>query len=96
MSTTVSTIVRPGVTKRPGAFSRLLNAYCEGIARYFVRRAAIASLHKLDDRALRDIGINRSQIEAAVDGFITRSSAAMGPRANARPRAPTTEAAPWS
>ena len=54
-----------------GAFSRLLSACCEGIARYFVRRAAIASLRELDDRALRDIGLARSQIEAAVHGFIT-------------------------
>jgi uncharacterized protein YjiS (DUF1127 family) len=71
MSTTLSTIVRPAVTKRPGAFSRLLVAYCDGIAGYFVHRAAIASLSELDDRALRDIGLERSQIEAAVYGFIT-------------------------
>jgi uncharacterized protein YjiS (DUF1127 family) len=76
MSTTVSTIVRPGVTKRPGAFSRLLSAYYVGIARHFVRRAAIARLGELDDRALRDMGIARSQIEAAVDGLITRSDRA--------------------
>jgi uncharacterized protein YjiS (DUF1127 family) len=69
MSATPATIVRLAVTKRPGAFSRLLSAYCDGIARYFVRRAAIASLRELDDRALRDIGLARSQIEAAVDGF---------------------------
>jgi uncharacterized protein YjiS (DUF1127 family) len=71
MSATLRTAVRPEATKRPGAFSRLLVAYCDGIAGYFVRRAAIASLSELDDRALRDIGIERSQIEAAVYGFIT-------------------------
>ena len=70
MSATLSTIVRPVVTTRPGAFSRLLSAYCDGIVGYFVRRAAIASLSELDDRALRDIGLERSQIEAAVHGFI--------------------------
>ena len=43
----------------------------EGIARYFFRRAAIARLRELDDRALRDIGLTRSQIEAAVHGFTT-------------------------
>ena len=71
MSATLSTIGWPAVTKRPSAFSRLLSAYGDGVARYFVRRAAIASLRELDDHALRDIGLVRSQIEAAVAGFIT-------------------------
>ena len=34
------------------------------------RRDAIKALRELDDRALRDIGIVRSQIEAAVDGAL--------------------------
>jgi uncharacterized protein YjiS (DUF1127 family) len=38
------------------------------------RRAAIAELQKYDDRMLRDIGIHRSEIEAAV----TRSRGATG------------------
>jgi uncharacterized protein YjiS (DUF1127 family) len=71
MSATLSTIVRPAVTKRHGAFSRLLSALCNRIVGYFARRVAIKSLGELDDRALRDIGIARSQIEAAVHGFIT-------------------------
>jgi uncharacterized protein YjiS (DUF1127 family) len=29
------------------------------------------SLNELDDRALRDIGLEHSQIEAAVYGFVT-------------------------
>jgi uncharacterized protein YjiS (DUF1127 family) len=32
------------------------------------RRSAIKTLNELDDRALRDIGITRSQIEDAVAG----------------------------
>jgi uncharacterized protein YjiS (DUF1127 family) len=76
MSVTLSTIVRPSVRKRPGAFSRPLSAYCDGIAGYFFRRNAIRSLRELDDRALRDIGLARSQIEAAVHGFITPSDQA--------------------
>ena len=71
MPATLSTIVRPEVTKWPGAFSRLFSACRDGLARYFVRRAAVASLRELDERALRDIGLNRSQIEAAVYGFVT-------------------------
>ena len=76
MSATLSTIIRPAVTNRGGAFFRLLSVHRHRIARYFVRRAAIASLRQLDDRALRDIGLTRSQIEAAVDGFITHSDKA--------------------
>ena len=71
MSAPLATIVRPAGTKRPGAYLRILSAYWEGIARYFDRRAAIASLRELDDRALRDIGLVRFQIEAAVHGFMT-------------------------
>ena len=71
MSATLSTIVGPSGTKSPGASLRILNACWEGIARYFVRRAAIASLRELDDRALRDMGLARPQIEAAVHGFMT-------------------------
>jgi uncharacterized protein YjiS (DUF1127 family) len=50
------------------AFQRLLEW-----DRDFVHRAAIASLRGLDDRALRNIGLERSQVEAAVYGFITLS-----------------------
>ena len=99
-----STIVLPAVTKGPGIFSQLLVAARDGIAGYLDRRAAIACLHDLDDRALQDIGLARPQIEAAVYGFITLSgqadegpmtfAAAIEPRG--RQRAPTMEAAPWS
>ena len=65
MSATLATIVRPEVTKRANAFAQIFSAYCDGIARHFVRRIAIATLREFDDRALRDIGIARSQIEAA-------------------------------
>ncbi len=76
MSATLSTIIWPAVTKRPDAFSRLLSTCCHGIAGYFARRAATATLRELDDRALRDIGLERSQIEAAVYGFIALSNQA--------------------
>ena len=71
MSATLSTIVRPARTISPGTCLRFFNACWEGISRYFFRRAAIASLGELDDRALKDIGLTRSQIEAAVHGLTT-------------------------
>jgi uncharacterized protein YjiS (DUF1127 family) len=39
------------------------------LADYLERRAAIKALRQLDDRALRDIGIMRCHIEAAVTGL---------------------------
>jgi len=105
MSATLSTTVRPAVSKRRGAFSGLLSASCNGIAGYFARRAAIESLSGLDDRALWDIGIKRSQIEAAVHGFISLSPSSEGEMAstavmlscaNARRRASTAETASWN
>jgi uncharacterized protein YjiS (DUF1127 family) len=71
MSATPATIVRPEITKRANAFAQIFSACWDGIARHFVCRTAITTLRELDDRALRDIGIARSQIEAAVHGFIT-------------------------
>ena len=48
-----------------------ISAWCEGIAGFFFRRSAMTSLSELDDRALRDIGLERSRIEAAVYGYVT-------------------------
>ena len=71
MSAPLSIPSRPAVTKRPSAFYRRLSACYDGIAGYFIRRAAIARLREFDDAALRDIGLARSQIEPAVRGLIT-------------------------
>jgi uncharacterized protein YjiS (DUF1127 family) len=48
----------------------MLNACLARIARYLVRRAAIASLRELDARVLQDIDLERSEIEAAVRRLI--------------------------
>ncbi|WP_314962098.1 DUF1127 domain-containing protein [Bradyrhizobium cosmicum] len=48
-------------------FGRLANA-AHALFDRLERRSAVKTLNELDDRALRDIGINRSQIEDAVYG----------------------------
>ena len=62
--------IRFAFAKKSVGFSQRLDAWCENMAGYFFRRAAIASLRELDARELRDIGLVRSQIEDAVRGFI--------------------------
>ena len=73
MSATLSTLFRPTGMVRPGRYVRLLfQAWAHDIARYFSRRAALQHLGEFSDRELRDIGLSRGQVEAAVYGFITR------------------------
>lgn len=93
-------------TKQRNTLSRLLSAFCGGIARYFDHRAAIARLRELDDARLQDIGLQRSQIEAAVCGQVRRSGpgedsmttspAVTRRRADRLRRAPTAELASWN
>jgi uncharacterized protein YjiS (DUF1127 family) len=73
MSATLVTIARPATAKRPATVSRICGACWDAVAGYLVRRTAIATLRELDDRALQDIGIARSQIEAAVQGLVPLS-----------------------
>jgi uncharacterized protein YjiS (DUF1127 family) len=73
MSATLSTLFQPAVTVRPGRYvRRLFHAWARDIAHYLVRRAALKRLHELNDRELRDIGLARGEIEAAVYGFVSR------------------------
>ena len=73
MSATVSKIAPSGVTKTPGTLAQLLDSCCDAVVSHFIRRAAIATLRQLDERALQDIGLRRPQIEAAVHGLVARS-----------------------
>ena len=78
MFATTSTIASPAGTTSPGALPGIFKAGWESITRYLVRRAAIASLRELDDRILRDLGIERSEIEAAVRGLVNAPIRAAG------------------
>jgi uncharacterized protein YjiS (DUF1127 family) len=66
MTTISRTIGQPVSPSAMGGFFRLLGKWVNGIVTYLARRHAIQTLSELDDRALRDIGIERSRIESAV------------------------------
>jgi len=71
ISRTAGQPVIQGVTHGAmGGFFRLLGKWVNGIVSYLARRQAIQTLNELDDRALRDIGIERGRIESAVRGTI--------------------------
>ena len=65
-----STAGQPASRKLPAGFFRVLGSWVNGIVTYLARRQAIQTLSELDDRALRDIGIERSRIESAVRGVV--------------------------
>jgi uncharacterized protein YjiS (DUF1127 family) len=72
MTTTTisSTAGQPASRNLSGGFVRALGSLVNGIVTYFAHREAIKTLSELDDRALRDIGIERGRIESAVRGGI--------------------------
>ncbi len=53
-----------------GGLIRLIGACAHALRIYWDRRAAIKALQELDDRGLRDIGLSRCHIEAAVGGAL--------------------------
>ncbi|UFX47869.1 DUF1127 domain-containing protein [Bradyrhizobium sp. 41S5] len=68
MTTIDSAAASPARSSMMGGLLRLLRAWGDALATYWVRREAIKTLRQLDDRTLRDIGISRCQIEPAVAG----------------------------
>jgi uncharacterized protein YjiS (DUF1127 family) len=67
MSTISSSAVQPSIPTLSGVV-RWAGQGALALASWLERREAIKTLNGLDDRALRDIGIHRSQVEAAVTG----------------------------
>ena len=60
-----------GRSLRPSSSSGFFATLAHAVSALFdrlERRSAVKTLNELDDRALRDIGITRSQIEDAVYG----------------------------
>ncbi len=66
-----SAIISPATTKKPGRLNRIFVACLDRIARYADGYAAAVHLHNLEDWALRDIGLVRSGIAAAVRGSLS-------------------------
>ena len=65
ISQTAGQSLRPSSS---GGFFRTLASGAYALFDRLERRSAVKTLNELDERALRDIGINRSQIEDAVYG----------------------------
>ncbi|SFN46895.1 protein of unknown function [Bradyrhizobium sp. Rc3b] len=62
-----------GRSLRPSSTGGFFATLAQGAYALFIRlerRSAVKTLNELDDRALRDIGITRSQIEDAVYGQV--------------------------
>jgi uncharacterized protein YjiS (DUF1127 family) len=59
---------QPAIPNLLGGLVRQIGIGADAVMSYWARRAAIKALRALDDRALRDIGIARCNIETAVLG----------------------------
>jgi uncharacterized protein YjiS (DUF1127 family) len=70
MTTIPAIDARPARRTGRGEFARWLGQVANGLVAYWVRRQAVKALLELDDRALHDLGICRSQIETAVYGGV--------------------------
>jgi uncharacterized protein YjiS (DUF1127 family) len=68
MTTISQSPTQASIPALPGGLVRWIGAGALAAAAYWERRAAIRALLERDDRELRDIGLVRSQIEAAVGG----------------------------
>ncbi len=61
-----------GVVKTGSALVRLVKSLGAGVVRARTRRNALDQLHRLDDRMLRDIGLERGNLAEAVDATLER------------------------
>jgi uncharacterized protein YjiS (DUF1127 family) len=52
-----------------GRAARWMSRWVHALAVYLDQRAAITELSELDDRALRDIGLSRCEVEKALRSF---------------------------
>ena len=72
MTTISQSPARASIPNLWGGPVRRIGIWARAVAAHWERRAAIKMLLERDDRELRDIGLVRSQIEAAVGGAVNR------------------------
>jgi len=70
MTTTFSPAAQPAMSGSSGGLVRRIEGWAYALITSWDRRVAVKTLQGLDDRALRDIGLARCQIEAAVGGAL--------------------------
>lgn len=68
MTMIFSATTHPATTSPSDGFVSRIGLLAHAVLAYWARRTAIKILSERDDRELRDIGLVRSQIEAAVGG----------------------------
>ncbi len=70
MTTISQTAGQTASRKGPTGLFGLLGAWVNRIVTHLAHRQAVKTLSELDDRALRDIGIERGRIDSAVRGVV--------------------------
>jgi uncharacterized protein YjiS (DUF1127 family) len=68
MSSISHSPAQPSLPQVWGGAVRRIGIWAHAVVAYWERRAAVKLLSERDDRELRDIGLVRGQIEAAVFG----------------------------
>ncbi len=71
----VDEAIRVTAYKAVSAVAELVKNTVDAVRTWRQRRAAIAELSRLNDRLLKDVGIDRNEIRAAVDGMLSQPSA---------------------
>ena len=64
-----STTVQSATSGAFGRAARSMARWAHALAVYLDHRSAIKELRELDDRALRDIGLSRCEVEKGVRSF---------------------------
>ena len=70
MTTISQTAGQSASRKSPAGFFGVLGGWVNRVVTHLAHRQAIKTLNELDDRALRDIGIERGRIDSAVRGVV--------------------------
>ena len=74
MSLISSSATATAFSSPPSGLIRWIGIWAAGLEAYLTKRDAIRKLRQMDDRQLRDIGLNRGGIEAAVTGVANAES----------------------